>query len=102
MDIHGAVLEGGLRIRQAEVPGERIAPALAGLSRDAERTTRLLGLGPWHRISLAGGPGRLEIRSPTIDSLLVVIPPDDIPDPSLAGEADRLAASMRHWLEGLR
>jgi tetratricopeptide (TPR) repeat protein len=102
VDLQGGWLEGELVGPGGAIAAERIAPALAGLSRDAERTTRLLGLGPWNRIALKGGVDALEIRSPTIDSLLVMVRPGTISPEALGSAADRLAASVRHWLETVR
>lgn len=100
VDVQGGWLEGRLLGQGESLDAAGIVPALAGLSRDAERTTRLLRLGPWHRISLEGAD-RLEIRSPTIDSLLVMTRPATIAAESFGPEADRLAASVRHWMESL-
>ncbi|HEY9382492.1 MAG TPA: hypothetical protein VIP80_03160, partial [Gemmatimonadales bacterium] len=76
--------------------------ALAGISREAERTTRLLGLGAWRRLSLEGGPAHFELRTPTIDSVLLVTRPREVPAGRLALLADRAAAVARRWLEELR
>ncbi len=100
--VKGELLEGSLRGAEGLLPMDAVTPALGGLSRDAERTTRLLGLGPWQRISLGGEAHSLEIRSPTIDSLLVMTRPSGIAPPDLETEANRLAVAMRHWLEALR
>lgn len=97
VDLQGARLEGHLAGEAGELP-----TALAGLSRDAERATRLLGLGPWHRISLAGDPKGLEIRSPTVDSLLVITCPAGMAPQALPVEADRLSSMVRHWMETMR
>jgi hypothetical protein len=97
VDLKGTPLEGHLAGHPDQLPA-----ALAGLSRDAERATRLLGLGPWHRISLGGDPRGLEIRSPTIDSLLVVTCPPGLGAGDLPVEADRLASLVRHWMETMR
>jgi tetratricopeptide (TPR) repeat protein len=101
VDLQGGWLEGHLRESGEGRDAAPLAPALTGLSRDAERTTRLLRLGPWHRISLIGDEG-LEIRSPTIDTLLVMTRPPALDAETFGSEADRLAASVRHWLETLR
>ncbi len=101
LDLQGGILAGVLPGPDGPIGGGPIAAALSGLSRDAERTTRLLGLGPWQRISL-GGERPLEIRSPTIDTLLVVSQADSEARATLPGQADRLAVSVRHWLEALR
>ena len=97
VDLQGSRLEGHLEGEARELP-----TALAGLSRDAERATRLLGLGPWHRISLAGDPRGLEIRSPTVDSLLVITCPSGMAPQALPVEADRLSSMVRHWMETMR
>jgi len=97
VDLKGTRLEGQLQGHPDELP-----TALAGLSRDAERATRLLGLGPWHRISLGGDSRGLEIRSPTIDSLLVVTCPPGLAAEALPVEADRLSSTVRHWMETMR
>ena len=101
-DVQGELLEGSLRGTAGLLPMDAVTPALGGLSRDAERTTRLLGLGPWQRISLGGEALSLEIRSPTIDSLLVITRPAEVAPDDLEMEANRLAADMRHWLEAVR
>jgi tetratricopeptide (TPR) repeat protein len=100
-DVQGELLEGSLRGPDGPLAMQAVTPALAGLSRDAERTTRLLSLGPWQRISLGGEVHSLEIRSPTIDSLLVMTRPPGIGPDDLESEANRLATDMRHWLEAL-
>ena len=101
VDLKGQPLDGRLETAAGLANPAVVGAALAGLSRDAERTCRLLGLGPWRRISLGGGPVSLEIRSPTIDSLLVMADQGGRPESSGA-EADRLSSTLRQWLEALR
>ncbi|MGQ0702505.1 MAG: hypothetical protein ACT4PM_05155 [Gemmatimonadales bacterium] len=95
-DLRGRRLDG-------QVAGDgdaAVGAALAHLSRDAERTARVLRLGPWRRISLMGSTVVLEVRSPTIDSLFVLARPAG---QECTGEAaDRLARAAAQWLEGLR
>ena len=81
--------------------GDAVAAALAGLTKEAERAARLLGLGPWRRIGLEGGPAHLELRAPTIDSVLLVMRPREVPAGRLALVAERAASSARRWLEEL-
>ena len=99
-DLKGLPLGGGLTAAggDAQLP----ARALADISRDAERTTRLLGLGRWRRISLGGDPGTIEIRSPTIDSLLLFAGPPALSSDQASGDADRAAEAISQWLESVR
>ncbi|HLB54649.1 MAG TPA: hypothetical protein VJK71_06035 [Gemmatimonadales bacterium] len=102
VDLRGRLLEGCVDDTSGRPAPEEAGAALAGLSRDAERAVRLLGLGPWRRISLVGDSANLEIRSPTIDSLLLITGPGTTETKSLAGEADRVASGLGRWLEALR
>jgi len=101
VDLRGGLLDGRVESPAGTLAGNEIGPALAGLSRDAERTARLLGLGRWRRISLAGKPGPVEIRGPTSDSILMLTGPAAT-EPDLGAEADRLASASGAWLEALR
>jgi tetratricopeptide (TPR) repeat protein len=102
VDPQGRLLAGGVSDRTGAPAGEAVGAALAGISREAERTTRLLGLGSWRGLSLEGGPAHFEVRTPTIDSVLLVTRPRDIPPGRLALLADRAASAARRWLEELR
>jgi len=102
VDPQGRVLAGSLQDAQGNSATERVGAALAGISREAERTTRLLGLGPWQRLSLEGGPAHFELRTPTSDSVLLVTRAREIPSGRLALLADRAASAARRWLEELR
>ncbi len=102
VDPQGRVLAGGLRAADGRDAGDAVAAALAGVSREAERAARLLALGPWRRISIEGEPANFELRTPTIDSVLLVQRPREVPAGRLALLADRAAAAARRWLEDLR
>ncbi|HEV8148775.1 MAG TPA: hypothetical protein VGP61_01180 [Gemmatimonadales bacterium] len=102
VDLRGQLLAGGMSDVAGRSAGEAVGAALAGISREAERATRLLGLGPWRRLALEGGPAHFELRTPTIDSLLLVTRPRDVPTGRLALLADRAAQTARRWLEELR
>jgi len=101
VDLHGQLLEGRL-VGADDDPRAAVGAALAGLSRDAERTSRLLGLGPWRSMSLSGRRATLEIRSPTIDSLLILRCPAALRPADAALDSDRLAERTRRWLESLQ
>ncbi|HEU5220021.1 MAG TPA: tetratricopeptide repeat protein [Gemmatimonadales bacterium] len=101
VDREGRVLAGGVNDGAGHEVGDAVAAALAGVTREAERAARLLGLGPWRRIALEGGPAHMELRSPTGDSVLLVMRPRQVPAGRLTLIAERAAASARRWLEEL-
>jgi tetratricopeptide (TPR) repeat protein len=102
VDLQGRLLAGGVSDPQGSGASERVGAALAGISREAERTARLLRLGSWRRLSLEGGPAHFELRTPTIDSVLLVTRSRAVPLGRLALLADRAASAARRWLEELR
>jgi len=102
VDGQGRLLAGGIDASDGRSVGDRIGAVLAGISREAERATRLLGLGPWRRISIEGGLANFELRSPTSDSVLLLTRPRDVPGGRVALLADRAASAARRWLEELR
>lgn len=101
VDREGRVLAGGVTTSGGVDVGDAVAAALSGVTREAERAARLLGLGPWRRLALEGGPAHMELRAPTSESVLLVIRPREIPVGRLALLAERAAASARRWLEEL-
>lgn len=102
VDLQGRVLAGELRDSEGSPASEAVAAALAAVSRDAERTSRLLRLGSWRKLSLEGGPAHAELRAPTNDSILLVSRPREVPAGRLSLLADRAAGAARRWLEELR
>lgn len=102
VDRSGRLLAGNTRSAEGDEVGEQVAAALAGLSREAERTARLLGLGGWQRIGVEGEGANLEVRTPTPDTVLLVFRGREIPPGRLAMLADRAAGAARRWLEELR
>jgi tetratricopeptide (TPR) repeat protein len=102
LDLQGRPLAGSVQDGAGQDVSDAAAALLADISREAERAVRLLGLGPWRRISLEGGPANFELRTPTIDSVLLVTRPRDVPAGRLALLADRAASAARRWLEELR
>jgi tetratricopeptide (TPR) repeat protein len=102
VDTQGRCLAGMVRGADGQEASDAAGAALAGVSREAERTARLLGLGPWRRISLEGGPVNLELRAPTSDSVLLLVRSREVPPGRLGLLADRAAGAARRWLEELR
>jgi Flp pilus assembly protein TadD len=52
VDANGLRLTGNLRSPSNEDVGDRVAAELAGVSKEASRTTKLLGLGAWETIAV--------------------------------------------------
>lgn len=102
VDRQGRILAGGVQTERGADASEQVAAALGGITREADRATRLLGLGAWRRISIEGGPAHFEIRTPTVDAVLLVTRPRSVPAGRLALLADRAATAARRWLEELR
>ena len=101
LDLQGRVLLGHLPRADGVDAGEQAAAALAGVSREAERAARLLGLGQWRAIAMEGGPANYELRSPTPETLLLVMRPREVPAGRLSRIAERTAQQAREWLETL-
>src|SRR5262249_21182822 len=102
VDRQGRLLAGSINDGAGKPATEAIGAVLAGISREAERTARLLQLGAWRRLSLEGGPAHFELRTPTIDSVLLVTRPREVPSGRLVLLAERAATAARRWLEELR
>ncbi len=102
VDRQGRILAGGVRAADGRDAAEAVAAALGGITREADRVARLLGLGAWRRIALEGGPAHFEIRLPTVDAVLLITRPSEVPAGRLALLADRATATARRWLEELR
>ena len=99
LDSHGRVLRGHLYRADGADASEAVAAALAGISREAERATTLLGLGSWQAIAIEGGPVNYEIRSSTPETVLLVTRGREVPAGRLARIADRAVEQARQWLE---
>lgn len=102
VDRQGRILAGAVLVGDGPDASDAVAAALGGITREADRAARLLGLGPWRRIALEGGPAHFEIRVPTVDSVLLVTRPRTVPVGRLGLLADRTATAVRRWLEELR
>lgn len=99
VDGNGLRLRGDLRSPDNEDVGDRVAAELAGVSREASRTTRLLGLGSWQAISVESPEGNLFLVPPTADTVLLTMREPSIPMARLGLIADRAARDARAWLE---
>jgi tetratricopeptide (TPR) repeat protein len=78
---------------------DRVAAQLAGVTREAARATRLLGLGSWHSITIESPDGHLVLAQPTADTVLLAARDPSHPTGWVGLLADRAARSARTWLE---
>ena len=93
---------GGTLGHGAEDAGDRVAAQLAGLSREAARATRLLGLGGWHSIAIESPDRHLILAPPTGDTVLVAVREASLPMARLGLLAEKAGRAARGWLERMR
>lgn len=98
VDGNGLRLTGNLRSPKNEDVGDRVAAELAGVSKEASRTTRLLGLGGWEAIAVEAPEGNLFLVAPTPDTLLLTMREPSLPMARLGLIAERAARDARAWL----
>jgi predicted regulator of Ras-like GTPase activity (Roadblock/LC7/MglB family) len=99
LDSAGLVLGGALRDPQGASVTDAVAAYLAGVSQEAARTAKLLGLGEWTGLSAEGRVGHVHLTPPAADSLLLVVRDRAVPMGRLAILAQRAAHAARRWLE---
>jgi tetratricopeptide (TPR) repeat protein len=99
LDAAGRVLGGTLRNPAGQDVTEAVAAYLAGVSQEAARTAKLLGLGTWTGLATEGGQGHVHLAQPTPDALLLVVRDRATPMGRLAIVAQRAAHAARRWLE---
>jgi tetratricopeptide (TPR) repeat protein len=99
VDSAGLRLGGGLRNPEGADVADAVAALLAGVSKEAARTARLLGLGEWAGLAVECGDGNLFLSSPTESTLLLTVRGLDIPMARVARFAERASLAARDWLE---
>lgn len=99
IDGNGLRLGGELASPDGEEAGDRVAAQLAGVSREAARATRLLGLGSWHAITIECPDGHLVLAQPTADTVLLASRNPSVPVGRVGLLAERAARAARTWLE---
>jgi tetratricopeptide (TPR) repeat protein len=99
VDANGLRVGGRLPGQQGHDAGDRVAAQLAGLSREAGRATRLLGLGGWHSIAVESPDGHLVLAQPTSDTVLLAARDASLPMGRVGLLAERAARAARVWLE---
>jgi len=99
IDGAGRVLGGALRDGSGSDVTDRVAAYLAGVSQEAARTAKLLGLGAWNGLSAEGQHGNVHLAHPTPEALLLVVRERSVPLGRLAILAQRATAMAKRWLE---
>ena len=99
VDANGLRLGGRLADQPQDSAGDRVAAQLAGVSREAARATRLLGLGAWHTISVESPDGHVVLTPAGVDTVVVAAREPSLPMGRVALLAERAARSARGWLE---
>lgn len=102
LDASGRVLGGALKDHDGRDVADAVAAYLAGVSQEAGRTAKLLGLGRWTGLAAEGQHGHVHLAPPTGDALLLVVRDRAVPMGRLAIVAQRAALAARRWLEQQR
>jgi tetratricopeptide (TPR) repeat protein len=98
VDGNGLRLNGTLLSPSSEDVGDRVAAELAGVSKEAARTSRLLGLGTWQAIAVESPEGNLYLVPPTPETMLLTVRDPSLPMARLGLIAERAAREAREWL----
>ena len=99
VDGAGRVLGGALRDASGADVTDSVAAYLAGVSQEASRTAKLLGLGAWNGLSAEGQHGNVHLAHPTPEALLLVVRERGMPLGRLAILAHRATIMAQRWLE---
>jgi tetratricopeptide (TPR) repeat protein len=99
IDGNGLRLGGELASPDGVEAGDRVAAQLAGVSREAARATRLLGLGSWHTIAIECPDRHLVLAQSTADTVLLASRDPSVPIGRVGLLAERAARAARTWLE---
>jgi tetratricopeptide (TPR) repeat protein len=99
IDGAGRVLGGALKDKAGTDVTDAVAAYLAGVSQEAARTAKLLGLGAWMGLSAEGQNGNVHLSHPTPEALLLVVRERGMPLGRLAILAQRATLMARRWLE---
>jgi tetratricopeptide (TPR) repeat protein len=102
VDANGLLLAGSLTSPDGVETGDRVAAELAGVSREASRAVRLLGLGPWHSITLECPDAHFVLVQPTGETVLLAAREPALPIARVALLAERAAREAKCWLEGVQ
>ena len=99
LDAAGRVLGGALRSPAGADVTDAVAAYLAGVSQEAARSAKLLGLGAWSGLSAEGKHGNVHVSQPSKDALLLVVRDRGVPLGRLAILAQRATGMAKRWLD---
>lgn len=99
VDANGLRLAGSLLAPDGGETGDRVAAQLAGVSREATRATRLLGLGTWQAITVESPDAHFVLVRPTGETVLLAAREPSLPMARIALVAERAARAAKSWLE---
>jgi tetratricopeptide (TPR) repeat protein len=99
VDANGLRLAGSLPAPDGGETGDRVAAQLAGVSREATRATRLLGLGAWQTIRVESPDAHFVLVRPTGETVLLAAREPSLPMARIALVAERAARAAKSWLE---
>ncbi|MFL5404137.1 MAG: tetratricopeptide repeat protein [Gemmatimonadales bacterium] len=98
VDNNGLRLNGTVRNPGNQDVGDRVAAELAGVSKEAARASKLLGLGAWQAIAVETAAWNLFLVAPTPDTVLLTVREASMPMARLGLAAERAAREARDWL----
>ncbi len=99
VDANGLRLAGSLPAPDGGETADRVAAQLAGVSREASRATKLLGLGPWQTITVESPDAHFVLVRPTGETVLLAAREPSLPMARIALVAERAARAAKSWLE---
>jgi tetratricopeptide (TPR) repeat protein len=99
VDGRGRVLAGGVRDTRGAAVADAVAAYLAGISQEAERTSRMLELGEWEWIVAEAAGGNVHLTRPTDGTVLLLLRDASVPPGRLALLAEKANDVARTWLE---
>ncbi len=99
LDAQGLRLAGELAAPDGTPVADAVAAHLQGVSREASRAARLLGLGAWQSVSAEALDGHLVVLPPTPSTVLLLVRDPRVPVGRLALLAEQAARAARVWLE---